>query len=623
MPDQAVALQTQLRELLIDYFSEDELDTMCVDLQGDYETVPGKGKGKESRAREIVTHFAHRDRLPDVVDWCLQQRPNLSAELTGLRKQLGAPAAPAPSTSVPAPRPAKLFISYKRHAEPDGRLAQLLHRSLSAQGHQVFIDVTMRAGAAWLDQIDQQIRECDFLILLLSKSSIDSEMVRAEVARAAEYRSAQGRPQTLPVRVDYEGMLPYAISAFVSSLQYVVWSGPRDDERVQAEILAAIEGRLPERPLVEPVPARQGTAVFDDGRILSVATDRDQLHPPQPEFDPRFLDELPTPGGTVKLSDRLYIARAADDRLKREVAKAGTTTIIRAARQTGKSSLLVRGVQHARERGSKTLYFDFQSFDSRRLASLDLLLRDLGEFIAGKLRLEVDVEKLWRSSLPSQEKLTNLFEEHVLPAIDQPLVLALDEADRLLGTGLSGDFFGLLRAWHNNRAMTDEWNKLNLVLVISTEPYLLINDIGQSPFNVGLTLYLEDFTAAQVADLNQRHGAPVNERELPQLMDLLSGHPYLSRKALYTLVTEKMAWADLERVAASDQGPFADHLRHHFWLLRGAPELREALKRVVRRERCIDDVAFFRLLQAGLVKGSGDVCRCRCGLYEQYFKDKL
>ncbi len=151
--------QTTLRALLVEYFTEDELDTLCVDLQGDYETVPGKGKGKEVRAREIVTHFAHRDRLPDVVDWCLQQRPNLSAELTGLRKPLGAPAAPTPSTSAPAPRPAKLFISYKRHAEPDRRLAQLLHGSLSAQGHQVFIDVTMRTGEAWLDQIDQQIRE--------------------------------------------------------------------------------------------------------------------------------------------------------------------------------------------------------------------------------------------------------------------------------------------------------------------------------------------------------------------------------------------------------------------------------------------------------------------------------
>ena len=431
----------------------------------------------------------------------------------------------------------------------------------------------------------------------------------------------QGRPQTLPVRVDYEGVaLRHQRVCEPTAIRRR--SGPPDDERVQAEILAAIEGRLPERPPVEPAPAREGTTMSDDGRIVSVAADRDQLRPPLPEFDPRFLDDLPTPGGTVKLSDRLYIAR----RRRQAQARGGQAGhhLHHPRRPPDREELAARSGRAARgERGFKTLYFDFQSFDSRRLTSLDLLLRDLAEFVTGKLRLEVDVEKLWRSSLPSQEKLTNLFEEHVLPAIDQPLVLALDEADRLLGTGLSGDFFGLLRAWHNNRAMNDEWNKLNLVLVISTEPYLLINDIGQSPFNVGLTLYLEDFDVAQVADLNQRHGSPVNERELPQVMDLLSGHPYLSRKALYTLVTEKMAWADLASVAASDQGPFADHLRHHFWLLRGVPELREALKQVVRHDRCIDDVAFFRLLQAGLVKGSGDVCRCRCGLYEQYFKDKL
>jgi len=29
------------------------------------------------------------------------------------------------------------------------------------------------------------------------------------------------------------------------------------------------------------------------------------------------------------------------------------------------------------------------------------------------------------------------------------------------------------------------------------------------------------------------------------------------------------------------------------------------------------------LLQAGLIKGSGDLYTCRCDLYRRYFKDKL
>jgi hypothetical protein len=181
----------------------------------------------------------------------------------------------------------------------------------------------------------------------------------------------------------------------------------------------------------------------------------------------------------------------------------------------------------------------------------------------------------------------------------------------------------LVRAWHNSRADDERWDKFNVVMVISTEPYLLIPDVTQSPFNVGLNLYLEDFNEAQVRNLNWRHDSPVKEGDFAQLMGLLSGHPYLTRKALYTLVTERLTWAELVRLAPTDQGPFGDHLRHHHWLLRDEPDLKEALKQVIHHNHCSGEMAFFRLLRAGLVKGSGDICKCRCDLYRMYFKDKL
>jgi hypothetical protein len=58
-------------------------------------------------------------------------------------------------------------------------------------------------------------------------------------------------------------------------------------------------------------------------------------------------------------------------------------------------------------------------------------------------------------------------------------------------------------------------------------------------------------------------------------------------------------------------------------LLGDEPDLREALKQIIRQEHCTDDERFFRLLRAGLVKGSGEVCKCRCDLYRLYFRDKL
>jgi serine/threonine protein kinase len=522
--------------------------------------------------------------------------------------------------SQPEPaQPARLFISYKRNAIPDQTLANYLYDVLTRQGHSVFLDRTLRTGDDWLAEIDQGIKDSDFLVVLLSEASADSEMVKAEIKRAYEYRKLQGHPHTFPVRVAYEGLLPYSIDAFLDPLQYVVWENEADNQRVADEILAAMAGRLPQRT---PTPTSSGDMVLsEDGGVIA---DETTLPPPLPEFDPRFLEALAAPGGVVKLRDQFYIERRADDQLKREVVKSGTTTTIRASRQTGKSSLLVRGVNYARQQGAKIVNLDLQRLDSDRMAAPDLFLRDFAEFIVRKLRLDVaEVEKFWRGSLGPQYKLTYLMEDYVLPETDSLIILALDEVDRLLNVPFHSDFFALLRSWHNSRALDEEWDKLNLVMVISTEPYQLISDINQSPFNVGLKIYLEDFDADQVQDLNQRHNAPVSEADFPKLVTLLGGHPYLTRKALYHLVTERMTWAELTQVAILDHGPFGDHLRRHHWLLRDKPRLQEALKQTIEHNHHPDEVAVFRLLQAGLVSGSGDSYACRCDLYRLYFKDKL
>ena len=522
--------------------------------------------------------------------------------------------------------PGKVFLCYKRKADPDQRLADHLHQFLIALGHDVFMDATLRAGVPWLEEIDQQIQASDFLVVMLSQESADSEMVQAEVRRAHGYRKLQGYPRTLPVRIAYEGLLPYSIDSYLDPVQYVLWQGSEDDERICQEVLAAIEGRLEEREPFQIRPGEKVVVVSEDGRPVA---DDEAVHPPLPEFDPRFLEELEAPGGAVKLRDKLYVRRQADSRLEQAVLKTGTTTTIRAARQTGKSSLLVRGMHHARQHGAHVVCLDVQRVASERLASPEVFLRDLAELVIRKLGLDAsELDRMWTGELGPQEKLTYVLEDYVLAeskvAVNGGLiVLALDEADRLLQTEYYQDFFALVRSWHNNRAYDDRWNRFNLVMAISTEPYLLIRDVTQSPFNVGLKLYLQDFDKDQVRDLNERHGSPVRDRDFSKLMDLLGGHPYLTRKALYTLVTEQLSWADLLRLAPTNHGPFGDHLRRHHWLLRDKPDLRDALREVIHRKGCTDEMAFFRLLQAGLVKGSGDLCSCRCDLYRIHFEEKL
>ena len=385
------------------------------------------------------------------------------------------------------------------------------------------------------------------------------------------------------------------------------------------ELLAAIEALPQIKPLLNAasdtrIISEDGQPVFKNAASV----------PPLPAFDATFMQELIVPGGAVKLRDKFYIQRAADAQLKPQSVQWGTTTTIRAPRQTGKTSLLMRGIQYARNQNVKVVFLDFQSFGIRQLSSLDLFLQEVAASICDELDLDDStVEPAFSGSRSPIKKLTRFIEKTVLPAFQSPIVLAMDEADFLLQTNFYQDFFAMLRSWHNRRASRPAWEKLNLILVISTEPYLLIDDIHQSPFNVGLHLYLDDFNEAQVRELNRRHASPLDEDDLPRLMTLLNGHPFLTRLALYKLIAEKMSWDELNTLAPGDAGPFGDHLRHQYRIVHNKPALKNALKDILLNNTCSDETALFRLLQAGLIKGSGNVYTYRCDLYRQYFAGKL
>ena len=516
----------------------------------------------------------------------------------------------------------RTFISYKRNVAPDEPLALQLHRVLSERGHAAFIDQAMRVGVEWAKEIQHQVESADFFTVLLSPASAHSEMVVAEVEFAHRQNTARGRPIILPVRLAFTESLPYQLSAYLDRLQYARWRNEADTEAVIAALLSAIES-------AEALPAG-GTGplgaiaagrveVSDDGRALSAVQ---PVSAPLPNFDPRILLEAPT--GAVKLKSQFYIEREGDDDLRRQVLGDGTTTTIRAPRQMGKTSLLVRGVQDSRKVGQQVVYVDFQRVNETYLSSLDGLLRYVADEMALRLNLDpAAVDRAWTSSRGPQDKLNAFLERQVLPAAETPILLAIDEADRLLNVPYKTDFFGLLRAWDSNRAYDELWQHLNIVLVISTHPHLLITDVSQSPFNVGLRIQLSDFGPAQVAELNRRHGSPVAERDLSKLVELLGGHPYLTRQALYTLVDQKLSWAEFARLAATEDGPFGSHLRYYLWQLSDRPELVKGMQEVLTRERCFDEAVLYRLSAAGLVKEIGDRVSPRCGLYAQYFGAKL
>lgn len=329
---------------------------------------------------------------------------------------------------------------------------------------------------------------------------------------------------------------------------------------------------------------------------------------------------LEAPAGAMRPESPFYIERVADNQLGRQLAGEGTTTTIQAGRQTGKTSLLMHAIHASRLEGVKVIYLDFQLMDESSQADLTSFLGVMSEAIAEQLDLDCErVGQYWQAARNPAQTFNRFLQGEVLPLPYQRILLTMDEADLLLDTGYRKHFFALLRAWDSRRAFDASWRKLNLVMVISTHPYLLIDDVNLSPFNVGLTIHLQDFTPGQVADLNRRHGGPLKPDEIPTLMELVGGHPYLVRQAYYTLVSEGLSLLDLLAAASSPDGPFGKHLLFYAHSLKKNPDLLIAFQQVLREQKAPDESLLERLSAVGLIRQVEGKWRPRCGLYEQYF----
>ena len=340
---------------------------------------------------------------------------------------------------------------------------------------------------------------------------------------------------------------------------------------------------------------------------------------PQVQFEPWAT--LEAPAGAVRPQSPFYIERHADNQLRQQLAGQGTTTTIQAGRQTGKTSLLMHAINTYQGGKGKIIYLDFHLVDEASGETLTSFLRFLSEAIAEQLDLEWDVvDKYWQAARNPAQTFNRFLQQEMLQRCEHPVLLAIDEADVLLGAEYQKHFFALLRAWDSRRAFDPDWRKLNLVMVISTHPYLLIDDVNLSPFNVGLTIRLKDFTPDQVADLNQRHGSPLGRNEITVLMSLVGGHPYLVRQAFYTLVSEGLSLTDLLRVASSPEGPFGKHLLFYLHSLKKNPPLFAALGQLLRDQKLPDESLLERLAAVGLIQQEDGKWKPRCGLYGQFFK---
>jgi hypothetical protein len=174
--------------------------------------------------------------------------------------------------SVPSGR--RVFISYKRSAEPDTALASFLYEALTTRGHRVFKDVdNIDVGDEFEELIDGAITGSDFFIVLVTKAAMRGRWVIAETEMAVDSQTHTGQPKILPVRAD-TAVLGLRFRAAISDLNHFEWRDPKDNEGLLAAILEPIERSEPPPAVPEPPsksPSAQPSQPLPTGPVVSAA----------------------------------------------------------------------------------------------------------------------------------------------------------------------------------------------------------------------------------------------------------------------------------------------------------------------------------------------------------------
>jgi WD40 repeat protein len=247
-------------------------------------------------------------------------------------------------------------------------------------------------------------------------------------------------------------------------------------------------------------------------------------------------------GGSLEYEHPTYVKRQADSELYDSLI-AGEFCYVLNSRQMGKSSLLVKTMKRLREKaGFKCMAIDLT--DIGRETSDCWYFGIISELVrGGALSRKVDADSWWqqRQLLSPSQRLSQFIEDILLIEISQNIVIFIDEIDSILKLSWKDDFFLLIRASYNKRAMNSEYKRLAFCLLGVATPADLIRDKDRTPFNIGKAIDLTGFTfdearPALIPGLMLDRSEEISEKILAEVFNWTNGQPFLMQRLCRLMV---------------------------------------------------------------------------------------
>ena len=245
-------------------------------------------------------------------------------------------------------------------------------------------------------------------------------------------------------------------------------------------------------------------------------------------------------GGPLLQDAPSYLPRDSDTELY-EALKAGKFCYVLNSRQMGKSSLMVRTLAKLEADGWVGSIIDFSGKDSQ-VDRPDRWYNGIINQLNNQFELlEWQTFRTWlkeRDFIAPVERLTEFIETVLLPGIEQPIVIFIDEIDSTLGLPFTDDFFALIRVCFNKRPQNSAYQRLTFALLGVAAPSELIGDAKRTPFNVGESIDLKGFTIEEALPLTAglQEKAEQPETVLQEILRWTGGQPFLTQRLCQLVV---------------------------------------------------------------------------------------
>lgn len=241
------------------------------------------------------------------------------------------------------------------------------------------------------------------------------------------------------------------------------------------------------------------------------------------------------------IPDELYVYREADRKLEEAILRMSKPAYISVSRQMGKTNLLIHAKRKLENDNNRYAFIDITNkFDSAQ----DCFRYIVDQIIDGNEQIRdiaaageiIKKNRGPQTSNPTQEYQDELRE--ILKKYKGNIVIFLDEVDDLRKHEFSDDIFAQIRKTYFLRVTYPVFNRLSYVLCGVIDPEKLIKNKDNSPFNIAIPIYLDDFNVEEFSQFISKSGLPITEEIKTHIFRWLKGNPRMTFDVLSQLEDE-------------------------------------------------------------------------------------